>query len=176
MAGGVRRGVVPPAEHDTEQCARAWLVLRTASAEAMPAAWLEALDRALALAAGADTLEYRDARRGLLKRVAWRSEAGGNFIDGLLWCDAQPGGDALLRTALAAGAWCGPRLAAFSALAEVARDPLVCVCRQVTESAIRHEVRNGADVPALKQKLGCGTVCGSCVPQLTRLAREAASA
>ena len=154
----------------------AWLVLRAASAEAMPADWLAALDAALDLAAGADTLEYRDARRGLLKRVAWRGEAGGSFIDGLFWSGAQPGGESLLRTALAGGAWRGPRLAAFSAIAEVARDPVVCVCRQVTESAIRHEVRAGADVPALKQKLGCGTVCGSCVPQLTQFVRQAASA
>jgi len=154
----------------------AWLVLRAASPEAMPVAWLAALDAALALAAGADTLEYRDARRGLLKRVAWRGTGADQFIDGLLWTDVQPGGDALLRTALAGDAWRGPRLAAFSALAEVARDPLVCVCRQVTESAIRAQLREGADIPALKQRLGCGTVCGSCIPQLTRLAREAASA
>jgi assimilatory nitrate reductase catalytic subunit len=154
----------------------AWLVLRVAAVEAMPAAWLAALDQALALAAGADTLEYRDVRRGLLKRVAWRSETTGSHIDGLLLTDTQPVAGSLLRTALAGAAWQGPRLAAFSALAEVTRDPLVCVCRQVTESAIRAEVHNGADVPALKQRLGCGTVCGSCIPQLNRLARQAASA
>jgi len=53
---------------------------------------------------------------------------------------------------------------------------VVCVCRQVSESAIQAEVRAGADLAALKQRLGCGTVCGSCVPQLTRLVRQAASA
>ena len=73
-----------------------------------------ALDAALALGAGPDTLEYRDARRGLLKRVAWRVEAGANFVDGLLWTDAQPGGESVLRTALGGGAWRGPRLAAFA--------------------------------------------------------------
>ena len=154
----------------------AWLVMRAAAEQAMPAEWLAALDAALALGAGPDTLEYRDARRGLVKRVAWRVEAGANFVDGLLWTDAQPGGESVLRTALGGGAWRGPRLAAFAAVAEVARDPVVCACRQVTESAIRAEVRAGADVPALKQRLGCGTVCGSCLPQLTRLAREVASA
>ena len=137
---------------------------------------MQALDAALSLATGADTLEYRDVRRGLLKRVAWRNAGGEPFIDGLLWSDRQAGGESLLRTALAGSAWRGPRLAAFSARAEVARDPVVCVCRQVTASAIRAQVRSGADVPALKQKLGCGSVCGSCLPQLTRLAREAASA
>jgi len=157
----------------------AWLVLRAAAAEAMPAAWLEALDGALALAAGPDTLEYRDARRGLLKRLAWRTDGGANHIDGLLWAEPQPGagGEGLLRAAVSGAAWRGPRLAAFSAAAaEVVRDPVVCVCRQVSESAIRARARAGDDVAALKEHLGCGTVCGSCVPQLTRLVREAASA
>ena len=154
----------------------AWLVLHAASVEAMPAAWLAALDLALDLASGTDTLEYRDARRGLLKRVAWRNQGASSFIDGLLLTDVQPVGESLLRTALAGTAWNGPRLAAFSALAEAARDPVVCVCRHVTESAIRAELDNGADLPALKQRLGCGTVCGSCLPQLNRLAALVASA
>jgi len=68
----------------------AWLVLRAAAAKPMPAQWLAALDEAMALATGADTLEYRDARRGLLKRVGWRAEAGSSFIDGLLWAEAEP--------------------------------------------------------------------------------------
>jgi len=168
-------GLSLQADPDAEDDA-AWLVLRAAATEAMPGEWLAALDEAMALAAGADTLEYRDVRRGLLKRVAWRSDGAGSFIDGLLWTDARPGGDALLRSALSGATWHGPRLAAFSAMAEVVRDPVVCVCRQVTESAIRREVRNGADVTALKQRLGCGTVCGSCVPQLTQFVRQAASA
>ena len=154
----------------------AWLVLRAAGVEAMPPAWLAALDLAMDLASGTDTLEYRDARRGLLKRVAWRNQGASSFIDGLLLTDVQPVGESLLRTALAGTAWNGPRLAAFSALAEAARDPVVCVCRHVTESAIRAELDNGADLPALKQRLGCGTVCGSCLPQLNRLAALVASA
>ncbi|ADV26235.1 molybdopterin oxidoreductase [Pseudoxanthomonas suwonensis 11-1] len=153
-----------------------WVVLRAAASGAMPADWQAALENALGLAASADTLEYRDARRGQLKRVAWRSVASGSHIDGLLWSDVRRGGEALLRTALAGDPWQGSRLAAFAALPEVARDPVVCVCRQVSESAIQAEVRAGADLPALKQRLGCGTVCGSCVPQLTRFVRQAASA
>jgi assimilatory nitrate reductase catalytic subunit len=154
----------------------AWLVLRAASAAVMPVQWLAALDAALSLAASADTLEYRDARRGLLKRVAWRADAHESFIEGLLWADAQPGGDALLGSALADEPWRGPRLSAFTAMASAARDPVVCTCRHVTESAIRAEVERGADVAALKQSLGCGTVCGSCLPQLARLARQPQSA
>ncbi len=154
----------------------AWIVLRAAATETMPAHWLAALDEALSLTAGADTLEYRDAGRGLLRRVAWRSAGSDSFVDGLLWSDAQPGGEALLRAALSGDPWRRPRLAAFSALAEVARDPVICVCRRVTESAIRAEVRNGADVAALERRLGCGSVCGSCLPQLARLAHPATGA
>ncbi|MDH5835003.1 nitrate reductase [Luteimonas kalidii] len=164
-------GVALHADPSTQD-GSAWLVMRAAATEAMPSAWMESLEAALSLMPGPDTLEYRDARRGLLKRVAWRSAHEANLIDGLLWADAQSGGDALLRVALAGGPWQGPRLAAFSASAVLARDPVVCVCRQVTESAIRAAVQGGADVPALKAQLGCGTVCGSCLPQLARMARD----
>ena len=165
-----------PDPADPGDPAQAWLVLRAAAEQPMPAAWLAALDAAMALAPGPDTLEYRDARRGLLKRVAWRQADAGNFIDGLLWSGAGSGGDALLSTALAGRPWQGARLAAFSAAATAPRDPVVCTCRQVTESAIRAAVRDGADLAALRQGLGCGSVCGSCVPQLTRFIRQAADA
>ncbi|MGJ4730088.1 nitrate reductase [Luteimonas sp. SDU101] len=162
---------------DTDEGADiAWVVLRAASAAPLPAGWLAALDRALDLGAGPDRLEYRDARCGQLRRVAWRGAGPGSRIDGLLWSGPDAGGEALLRTALSGAPWPGPRLSAFTTLASVARDPVVCVCRQVTESAIRNEVRAGADLAALRERLGCGTVCGSCTPQLLRLAREPARA
>jgi assimilatory nitrate reductase catalytic subunit len=152
----------------------AWLVLRAAADASLPAQWMETLDAALAPTAGPDTLEYRDARRGLCRRVAWRADGDASFIDGLLWtgtaADAAPG--SLLQHALSGHPWQGPRLAVFSgAVAGVVRDPVVCTCRQVTESAIRARVSRGADVAAVKQELGCGTVCGSCLPQVTRLCR-----
>lgn len=151
---------------------QAWMVLRAAAAEPMPAAWMQRLEDALDLDTGPDTLEYRDARRGLLRRVAWREDDGSSRIEGVLWADARPGGDALLQAALADRPWTGPRLAAFSSTATVARDPMVCVCRQVSESQIRAAVRDGADLAALRTRLGCGTVCGSCTPQLLRLVAE----
>jgi assimilatory nitrate reductase catalytic subunit len=152
----------------------AWLVLRAAADASLPAQWMETLDAALAPTAGPDTREYRDARRGLCRRVAWRADGDASFIDGLLWtgtaADAAPG--SLLQHALSGHPWQGPRLAVFSgAVAGVVRDPVVCTCRQVTESAIRARVSRGADVAAVKQELGCGTVCGSCLPQVTRLCR-----
>ncbi len=158
---------------DGEGASDGWLVLRAAAPQAMPGQWLAALDAAMALAAGADTLEYRDPRRGLLRRVAWRQHEGRDHVDGLLWSDLQPVSDGLLELALRGDPWQGPRLAAFAPRGAVARDPVVCVCRQVTESAIQAQVRAGADVHALKSRLGCGTVCGSCLPQLTRFVRQA---
>ena len=154
----------------------AWLVLRAASEVPMPGQWLVALDEALDLGTGADTLEYRDARRGLLKRIAWRADAGSSFIDGVLWAEPEPRATAqsLLRYALSEQPWQGPRLAAFSnAIASIERDPVICVCRQVTESTIRASVGEGADVAALKEQLGCGTVCGSCIPQLAQYVAQA---
>ncbi|QDH69219.1 nitrate reductase [Marilutibacter alkalisoli] len=154
----------------------AWLVLRIAADAPMPMQWLQALDDALDLAAGPDTLEYRDARRGLLKRVAWRADDNTSFIDGLLWTETGSGAvfGSLLQRVLSGHPWQGSRLAAFSTAAvDVVRDPVVCVCRQVAESTIRECVAMGAGVAELKQQLGCGTVCGSCIPQLTRLARQA---
>ncbi|WFC41579.1 nitrate reductase [Pseudoxanthomonas sp. SE1] len=156
----------------------AWLVVRAASASAFPEPWLAALASALALVPGADTLEYRDARRGLSRRVAWRGLAQESFIDGLQWIDTQPSSQAasLLATAVAGQAWHASRLSAFAGTTLGARDPIVCVCRQVGESAIRARVAAGADVADLKHELGCGTVCGSCLPQLHRLAAVPARA
>ena len=156
----------------------AWLVVRAASASAFPQPWLAALESALALRTGPDTLEYRDARRGLLRRVAWRGHVQDSFIDGLQWIDTQPAAQAasLLATAIAGQSWQATRLSAFAGAPVQARDPIVCVCRQVGESAIRAQVEAGADVADLKRELGCGTVCGSCLPQLHRLAAVPARA
>ncbi|HEY1141091.1 MAG TPA: (2Fe-2S)-binding protein, partial [Lysobacter sp.] len=109
-------------------------------------------------------------------RIAWRADAGSSFIDGVLWAEPEPRTTAqsLLRHALSKQPWQGPRLAAFSnVIASIECDPVICVCRQVTDSAIRGSVREGADVAALKEQLGCGTVCGSCIPQLTQYVAQA---
>ncbi|WP_149194708.1 nitrate reductase [Luteimonas suaedae] len=153
----------------------AWLVLRAAAESAPSEQWLDTLVEALRLAPGRDTLEYRDARRGLLKRVGWRGEAADSRIDGLLLTDARrdPASESLLEIALSARAWNGPRLAVFAHSGDGAvRDAVVCTCMQVKASAIRTQVTQGAGVTELKQRLGCGTVCGSCLPQLAQLCRQ----
>ncbi|KHL54346.1 (2Fe-2S)-binding protein, partial [Xanthomonas cannabis] len=95
-------------------------------------------------------------------------------IDGLLLTAAQPSdaNQALLATALAGKPWRAARLAVFAQTPVAPSDPIVCTCMNVAASAILAAIDDGADVAQLKQRLGCGTVCGSCVPQLTRLCRE----
>ena len=153
---------------------QAWLVVR-AAAETAPPQWLQRLAESLRLQPGEHVLEYHDARRGLLKRVAWGREACSDRIEGLLWAGGprDAAGEALLDIALDGSAWTGSRLAVFTQrLPGGMRDATVCQCMQVRESSIRAAIGQGADVAELKKRLGCGSVCGSCVPQLARMCRE----
>ncbi len=50
------------------------------------------------------------------------------------------------------------------------RGNMICSCFQVTDAEIRTAIAAGAEsVAALGQTLKCGTNCGSCVPQISRL-------
>jgi assimilatory nitrate reductase catalytic subunit len=142
------------------------LILRAAHTD-MPQGWLERIYAALELPSGDDTLEYRDARHGLYKRAIWQD----NVIDGFVLAGDATGGDALLAKLRDAKPWAGPRLAAFAALRDepVVRDRIVCTCMQVVASRINEAIAHGAGVPELKATFGCGTVCGSCVPELKRM-------
>ncbi|WP_432720702.1 molybdopterin-dependent oxidoreductase [Jeongeupia wiesaeckerbachi] len=142
------------------------LVLRAACAEA-PAGWLERLFTALDLQPGADVLEYRDARRNVVKRVGWRDGA----LNGFVFAGELGGAEGLLDTLLAGEPWQGPRLAVFAprGVNTAPRDRVVCNCTQVRESQILGQVATGAGFEQVKAKLGCGAVCGSCVPELKRL-------
>jgi assimilatory nitrate reductase catalytic subunit len=51
------------------------------------------------------------------------------------------------------------------------RGRIVCNCFDVSENEIAEEYRNGCDLTALQEKRKCGTSCGSCVPELKRLAQ-----
>ncbi|GAB7125752.1 nitrate reductase [Silvimonas sp. JCM 19000] len=137
----------------------------TAAATHPPAGWLERLFDALDLHPGADVLEYRDARRGLLKRAAWHDGS----LAGLIWAGDVTGADGLVQQLVQAQAWQGPRIKVFNSQAGAVADRVVCNCKQVKESAIRQLSAQGADLARLKNDLGCGTVCGSCVPEIKRM-------
>lgn len=54
--------------------------------------------------------------------------------------------------------------------AQTPRGRTVCSCMGVSETAICEAITQGCDTPAaLGKRLGCGTQCGSCVPELRGL-------
>jgi assimilatory nitrate reductase catalytic subunit len=146
------------------------LVVTAADADA-DAPWTERLHDALGLARGDELLEYRDARRGRAQRVAW----DGELVDGfLLTGDTSPAA-ALVEQIRSAAPWQGPRHAIVllggdtPARNLAPRVRVVCNCKQVTQPQIEQAVMQGAGFDALKSTLGCGTVCGSCVPEIKRM-------
>ncbi|GAB3245393.1 nitrate reductase [Chitinimonas naiadis] len=142
------------------------LVIR-AAAEAALEGWLERLFALLDMTPGPDVLEYRDARRGMVKRAAWHNST----LHGFVFAGDTQGSDSLLANLLEGVAWEGPRLSVFAPRQADAgpRDRVLCNCKQVKESQIRLMVQQGAHLDELKSTLGCGTVCGSCLPELKRL-------
>ncbi|MCY0389228.1 molybdopterin-dependent oxidoreductase [Robbsia sp. Bb-Pol-6] len=148
-----------------------WVLALRAAADTPRDDWLERVAVLLSLLPGPDALDYRDPRRGTLKRAVW----AGARLDGFIFAGEAASialGERLRGQLIDGAPWQGSRLAAFAptgAQPDTPRDRVVCSCRNVRESVIRRAVANGADVPTLKHTLGCGTVCGSCVPELTRL-------
>jgi assimilatory nitrate reductase catalytic subunit len=51
-----------------------------------------------------------------------------------------------------------------------ARGRIVCNCFDVSENEIRADYAAGLDLAALQEKRKCGSSCGSCLPELKRLA------
>ena len=147
------------------------IVVSAADIEA-DAAWTERLHDALGLARGDDLLEYRDPRRGRTQRVAWDA----HFVDGfLLTGDTSPAA-ALIEQIRSETPWEGPRHAIVllggdtpQQRVRAPRDRVICNCKQVKQSQIEQAVAKGAALDELKSTLGCGTVCGSCVPEIKRL-------
>ncbi|MGI4815160.1 MAG: nitrate reductase [Janthinobacterium lividum] len=152
------------------------LVVRAAN-EAPPVNWLNQLHQALGLPSDQNSLEYRDARRHLEKRVAWRD----NVVDGFIAASASVntnGGDVLLARLRSAQPWTRPRHAIFFAsdAAAAPRERIVCNCKQVSQTRIVAAIAAGARFAELKATLECGTVCGSCVPEIRRLCEGASQA
>jgi len=52
----------------------------------------------------------------------------------------------------------------------------VCICRAVSEKAVKREISAGAcSVRVLKDRLGLGSVCGRCVPDARSMIQQATS-
>ncbi|RKP44607.1 nitrate reductase [Trinickia fusca] len=153
------------------------LIVISAADTASNADWADRLHDALDLPRGDDLLEYRDARRGREQRVAWL----GNTIDGFLLSGDTQGAPALIEQIRSAQPWQGPRHAIFlrgddASRAQVRKARIVCNCKQVTQTQIESAIAARASLEDMKATLGCGTVCGSCVPEIKRLLNATAVA
>jgi len=51
----------------------------------------------------------------------------------------------------------------------VAEDRWLCACYEVSRETVQEAINQGADLAGLGRELGCGTDCGSCVPELRQL-------
>jgi len=142
------------------------LLIVRAAHTSVPQEWLERLQAALDLNPGSDTLEYRDAQRGIVKRAAWED----GRLAGMMFAGDLGSADAVLDLLRANEPWSGSRLAVFSNQKSRAPvDRTICNCKQVKASSIDAAISQGAGLEQLKTQLGCGTVCGSCIPELKQL-------
>ena len=146
------------------------LLIVRAAHTAAPHAWLEQLQTALDLPVGSggdnDMLEYRDSRRGIAKRAMWEQ----GCLTGMMFAGDLSSDDAVLDLVRAGEPWVGSRLAVFSnQKSRAPADRTICNCKQVKASSIVSAIAQGAGFGQLKTALGCGTVCGSCIPELKRM-------
>ena len=154
---------------------RAGLLVHIASANVPEPACVDEIDELFGLR-GTDVARYDDARRAVGRRI--------RIVDrrlGAIRLSGDLSGEAWLRewlikardvTAL------GPLLLVPSALPPDGRrlgGRIVCNCFEVTEGEIASQLTalpgsSQAALVALQTKLKCGTNCGSCLPELKRLA------
>jgi assimilatory nitrate reductase catalytic subunit len=148
------------------------LLIRAASAVAPDPALLQAIDEQLGLIDG-PVLAYDDPRRAIGKRV--RIENGRITAIRLagetlarhwlqsLWQEGRA--DEQLRRWLLAPLSAPPGNVGATA----GGSKTLCNCLNVSQRAICAGIERGLDLQGLKQELGCGTQCGSCVPEIKRL-------
>jgi assimilatory nitrate reductase catalytic subunit len=132
----------------------------------------------LAAAMGLDSthmLAFNDARRGIAKRALIEDDR----LVGALLCKETLATDWLLDLIVRGGGTAELRKWLFAPLATPpaagpARGRIVCNCFDVSESEIRADLAAGLDLSELQARRKCGTSCGSCLPELRRMAAKAA--
>ena len=154
------------------------LQLRAAAHQAVDTALLERIAQILGVhAPGA--LHYQDARRGQWRRALLQGEGSTQVLQGMV-----------LAGDVSAQAWIAPLLqerqnaqplrrallqpGAQPPVQVASRGATVCSCVGVAENTITDTLQRCTGDAAqrlqqLKDGLGCGTQCGSCVPQLQRM-------
>lgn len=146
------------------------VVLRVATRMALTAQQLASLDACFGLDA-AQCLEFADEARGIRKRARIEDDqllavrlcgetAARTWLQELM-CQAEPVQQ--LRRWLLAPLTMPP--AGTPAIGRV-----VCSCLGIAENAIRGALAQHGNLAAVQDQLGCGTRCGSCLPELRRMA------
>lgn len=148
------------------------LVLHAAAATPPDSALLAQIDQLLNLNDG-PVLAYDDPRKAVGKRV--RIEDGritalrlaGETLarDWLksLWQEQRA--DAALRRWVLAPLGTPPGDSAVT----TRREKTLCNCLNVSNTAICAGIGRGLDLAGLQQELGCGSQCGSCIPEIKQL-------
>ncbi|MFZ5960259.1 molybdopterin-dependent oxidoreductase [Pseudomonas knackmussii] len=134
--------------------------------------WLQQVDALLDLSEGM-VLAYDDPRRVQGKRV----RLDGGRISGLRLAGSGIASDwlkALWQSGEADTDLRRKLLAPPGAQPAAAADKTLCNCMNVSHSRVCAGIAQGLDLDALKRELGCGTQCGSCVPEIKRLLASAA--
>ena len=118
----------------------------------------------------------RDARRGIAKRALIEDDR----LAGALLCKETRAADWLLDLIVRGGSTAEIRKWLFAPLATPpaagpARGRIVCNCLDVSENEIRADLAAGLDLAAMQNQRKCGTNCGSCLPELRRMAAVTAT-
>jgi assimilatory nitrate reductase catalytic subunit len=165
--------------------ARSGVLFRAASAEPVADSLVAEVADILHLS-DSDVLHYTDRKRGQRRSMRMQRSGEVSHLEGFLLA-GDIGAEAWIKTLLQEGLPAqayGRQLLSPGSQAPVGVAPpckTVCSCVGVREDAIQAhlkaiapaELDTQAAVASLKTKLGCGTQCGSCVPELQRLAQLA---
>ncbi len=149
------------------------VVVLKARGEELAPDLLEALDRDLALDDPTQVLSYQDSR----KEVAKRARVTGDSLSAVRLAGETKAAEWLAdmmvqgHSAAAVRPWLLAPLTQPPA-GQAARGKVICNCFDVAEDDILAAFRNGDSLEVLQARTKCGTNCGSCVPELKRLAQS----
>ena len=152
------------------------LVLRAWGDQLLPDE-LDELDAALGLGDDQQVLMFADKRRGISKRALIADDR----LLGVRLAGETRAAD-WLKEVMTVGE-IAPELRRWL-LAPVTQPPagsksrgrIICNCHDVAESEVVNDLAAGCSLGEVQDKRKCGTSCGSCVPELKRLAATAVAA
>jgi assimilatory nitrate reductase catalytic subunit len=146
------------------------MVLRVAHPQAPDTDLIEHIDTLLDMTDDIPMLHYKDAKRGISKRILVEGEqiTGVRLTGEILAADWLKEVMTQGKLTEALRRWA---LAPLSAppTGQRSRGKIICNCLDVSENEIIENIQISADLITLQNKLKCGTECGSCVPELKRL-------